>query len=115
MMYLVLAIHIIVCFFIVIVVLLQSGKSGDVAAAFGGMGSQTAFGPRSSANVLTKSTSWSAVIFMITSIILSVMMGRHTGGGSILEKSAPVKQNSAPAQPGAPAKGSNQEPQPITH
>ena len=115
MMYLILAIHIIVCIFIVIVVLLQSGKSGDVAAAFGGMGSQTAFGPRSSANVLTKATTWSAVIFMITSIALSVMMGKHTSGGSILENSKPSKQTTAPAQPGAPAKGSNQEPQPITH
>ena len=61
MMYLVATIHILVCLFIVIVVLLQSGKSADVAAAFGGMGSQTAFGPRSAANVLTKATTWSAV------------------------------------------------------
>src|SRR5579872_5285087 len=114
MMYVILAIHILVCLFIVIVVLLQSGKSADVAAAFGGMGSQTAFGPRSAANVLTKATTWSAVIFMVTSITLSIMMGRHTGGGSILENSKPARQTSAPAQPGAPAKGSNQEPQPIT-
>jgi preprotein translocase subunit SecG len=113
MMYLVLAIHIIVCFFIVIVVLLQSGKSADVAAAFGGMGSQTAFGPRSAANVLTKATTWSAVVFMITSIILSVMMS-HRGSGSVLEGVKPAKQTSAPAQPGAPAKGSNTEPQPVT-
>ena len=113
MMYLILAIHILVCIFIVIVVLLQSGKSADVAAAFGGMGSQTAFGPRSAANVLTKATTWSAVIFMVTSIVLSVMMGRHTSG-SVLEGHKPAKQTSAPAQPGAPAKGSNSEPQPAT-
>ncbi|MBV9074596.1 MAG: preprotein translocase subunit SecG [Acidobacteria bacterium] len=113
MIYLFLTIHIIVCIFIVIVVLLQSGKSADVAAAFGGMGSQTAFGPRSAANVLTKATTWSAVIFMVTSLVLSVMMGRHTGG-SVLEGTKPAKQTSAPAQPGAPAKGSNQEPQPVT-
>jgi preprotein translocase subunit SecG len=113
MMYLVLAIHIIVCFFIVIVVLLQSGQSGDVAAAFGGMGSQTAFGPRSSANVLTKATTWSAVIFMITSIVLSVMMS-HRRSGSVLENTKPTKQTTAPAQPGAPSKGSNTEPQPVT-
>lgn len=115
MLYVILAIHIIVCIFIVIVVLLQSGKSADVAAAFGGMGSQTAFGPRSAANVLTKATTWSAVIFMITSITLSVMMGKRSGGGSVLEGTKPAKQTSAPAQPGAPAKGSNQEPQPVTH
>jgi preprotein translocase subunit SecG len=114
MMYVILALHILVCLFIVIVVLLQSGRSADVAAAFGGMGSQTAFGPRSAANVLTKATTWSAVIFMLTSITLSVMMGRRTGGGSVLEGVKPAKQTSAPAQPGAPAKGSNQEPQPLT-
>ena len=113
MMYLVLAIHIIVCFFIVIVVLLQSGQSGDVAAAFGGMGSQTAFGPRSSANVLTKATTWSAVVFMVTSIVLSVMMS-HRRSGSVLENTKPTKQTTAPAQPGAQSKGSNNEPQPVT-
>ncbi len=113
---LILAIHILVCIFIVIVVLLQSGKSGDVAAAFGGMGSQTAFGPRSSANVLTKATTWSTVIFMLTSITLYVMVGRRGhSNGSVLEGVKPASQTSAPAQPGAPAKGSNQEPQPITH
>src|ERR1700758_498791 len=113
MMYVILAIHILVCIFIVIVVLLQSGKSADVAAAFGGMGSQTAFGPRSAANVLTKATTWSAVIFMITSITLYVMVGRRGHGQSVLDGSTPAKQT-APAQPGAPAKGSNQEPQPVT-
>jgi preprotein translocase subunit SecG len=113
LIYLLVAIHIIVCVFIVIVVLLQSGKSADVAAAFGGMGSQTAFGPRSAANVLTKATTWSAIIFMITSIALSVMMGRRSNN-SVLEGAKPAKQTSAPAQPGAPAKGSNTEPQPLT-
>ena|SRR5579872_6746142 len=113
MMYLVLAIHIIVCLFIIIVVLLQSGQSADVAAAFGGMGSQTAFGPRSAANILTRATTWAAVIFMLTSITLYVMVGRRGHGTSVLEGTAPAKQT-APAQPGAPAKGSNQEPQPVT-
>src|SRR5437868_10673563 len=79
MIYLIVAIHILVCVFLIIVVLLQSGKSADVAAAFGGMGSQTAFGPRSAANVLTKATTWSAVIFMVSSITLSVMMSRRSG------------------------------------
>src|ERR1700739_974298 len=111
MLYVILAIHIIVCIFIVIVVLLQSGKSADVAAAFGGMGSQTAFGPRSAANVLTKATTLSAVIFMITSLALSVMRGRH-GSNSVLQRVKQPKQTTAPAQPGAPSKGSNREPQP---
>ena len=114
MIYLIVAIHVIVCLFIVIVVLLQSGQSGDVAAAFGGMGSQTAFGPRAGANVLTKATTWSAVIFMVTSIVLSVMMSHRSSGGSVLQGIKPAKQTTAPAKPGAPSNGSNREPQPIT-
>jgi len=110
---LIVVIHVIVCAFLVIVVLLQSGKSADVAAAFGGMGSQTAFGPRSAANVLTKATSWSAVIFMVTSITLSVMMSKRNSN-SVMQGVKPAKQTTAPAQPGAPAKGSNTEPQPVT-
>jgi len=113
MIYLLVAIHVIVCLFIIIVVLLQSVKSADVAAAFGGMGSQTAFGPRSAANVLTKATTWSAVIFMVSSITLSVMMSRRTSN-SVMQGLKPAKQTTAPAQPGAPAKGSNTEPQPVT-
>ena len=76
MVILITVIHIIVCFFIIIVVLLQSGKSGDVAAAFGGMGSQTAFGPRGAASALSKATTWSAIIFMVTSITLSIAASR---------------------------------------
>ncbi len=65
-------VHIIVSFFLIGVVLLQSGKSGDIAAAFGGQGSQTAFGPRGSATALTKATTWSAIVFIVTSITLSI-------------------------------------------
>src|SRR5439155_26947973 len=54
MIILITVVHVIVCLFLIIVVLLQSGKSGDIAAAFGGMGSQTAFGPRGAATVLSK-------------------------------------------------------------
>ncbi len=59
MIYLVTTIHILVCLFIIIVVLLQSGQSGDITAAFGGQGSQTAFGPRGAASALSKATTWS--------------------------------------------------------
>ncbi len=65
-------VHVAVCLFLIGVVLLQSGKSGDLAAAFGGQGSQTAFGPRGAATALSKATTWSAVIFMVTSIVLSI-------------------------------------------
>jgi preprotein translocase subunit SecG len=101
MIYLVTTIHILVCFFIIIVVLLQSGKSGDISAAFGGQGSQTAFGPRGAASALSKATTWSAVAFMITSITLSVYAARRSGASSsVLQglKSQPVKTQPAPAQ-----------------
>jgi len=97
---LIVAVHILVCFFIIIVVLLQSGKSGDISAAFGGQGSQTAFGPRGAASALSRATTWSAVAFMITSITLSVYASRHTGPTSVLQgvKSQPVKTQPAPSQ-----------------
>ncbi|MGB8770131.1 MAG: preprotein translocase subunit SecG [Candidatus Korobacteraceae bacterium] len=103
-------IHIAVCLFLIIVVLLQSGQSGDIAAAFGGMGSQTAFGTRTAATMLSKATTWAAVIFMFTSIVLSVFATRHASrSGSVLEGSRPAPTRSAPMQkPSAPA------PQPPT-
>src|ERR1700752_3453841 len=96
---LIIAIHILVCFFIIVVVLLQSGKSGDISAAFGGQGSQTAFGPRGAASALSKATTWSAVAFMVTSITLSVYASRRGGPSSVLQglKSQPVKTQPAPA------------------
>ena len=99
MIYLVTTLHILVCFFIIIVVLLQSGKSGDISAAFGGQGSQTAFGPRGAASALSKATTWSAVAFMVTSITLSVYASRRSGPTSVLQgiKSQPVKTQPAPA------------------
>jgi preprotein translocase subunit SecG len=97
-------IHVIVCLFLIGVILLQQGKSADLAGAFGGQGSQTAFGPRGAANLLTKLTTWSAIIFMCTSIGLFVLIARGNGPRSVLSgiKSAPV--STAPATPGKPAK-----------
>jgi preprotein translocase subunit SecG len=77
-------IHVIVSLFIVGVVLLQQGKSADLAGAFGGQGSQTAFGPRGAANLLTRLTTYSAIIFMLTSIGLTVMLSRSSGDHSVL-------------------------------
>ncbi len=95
---LIVTLHILVCFFIIIVVLLQSGKSGDISAAFGGQGSQTAFGPRGAASALSKATTWSAVAFMLTSITLSVYSTKRVGPASVVEglKSQPVKTQPAP-------------------
>jgi len=104
MVALVTVVHIVVCAFLIIVVLLQSGQSADIAAAFGGMGSQTAFGTRTAATVLSKATTWAAIIFMLTSITLSVFATRHANrSGSVLEGSRPGPARSAPMQQKAPA------------
>ena len=79
--------HILVSFFLIIVVLLQSGKAADLAGAFGGMGSQTAFGPRGAATVLSKATTTAAVLFMLTSITLGIWQGRNLVGQSVIDRS----------------------------
>lgn len=94
--------HVGVCLVLIIVILLQSGEAADLAGAFGGSGSQTAFGPRGAATFLSKSTTWCAVMFMFTSMALGARTGMVTGsrGRSVLEqfsKPAPT----APAAPGA--------------
>ena len=118
MVALITAIHILVCAFLIIVVLLQSGQSGDIAAAFGGMGSQTAFGTRTAATMLTKATTWAAIVFMLTSITLSVLAARRSHRlGSVFEGAKSTTSKTAPAQskPLPPAqKAPAQEPQPIT-
>jgi preprotein translocase subunit SecG len=103
-----LIVHIVVCAFLIIVILLQSGKAADLAGAFGGMGSQTAFGPRGSATLLSKATTISAVIFMITSMSLSILATRNAGlGTTVLEdvKTPPAKTQPAPAPGQAPIPG----------
>ena len=65
-------VHVIVCAVLIVVVLLQHGKSADIAATFGGMGSQTAFGPRGTATVFSRLTTWCAIIFMLTSMTLDL-------------------------------------------
>src|SRR6266704_653363 len=87
------------CLVLIIVVLLQSGKAADLAGAFGGAGSQTAFGPRGAANVLSKATTWCAVMFMLCAMALVLRSDKAVEqGGSILQKvSQPV-----PSQPKKP-------------
>jgi preprotein translocase subunit SecG len=93
-------IHIVVCVFLVIVVLLQSGKAADLAGAFGGMGSQTVFGPRGSATLLSKATTAAAAVFMLTSLSLSIMSTRSgRGSPALLQKATkPVSGQTAPVQ-----------------
>lgn len=101
MVILVTIIHILVSFFLIVVVLLQSGQAADLAGAFGGMGSQTAFGPRGSATLLSKATTVAAAVFIVTSMTLSIMAQRSAAStGSVLEHqkaASPVK--SLPANP----------------
>jgi preprotein translocase subunit SecG len=87
-------VHVLVCLFLIVVVLLQSGKAADLAGAFGGMGSQTAFGPRGSATLLSKATTISAIVFMLTSMSLSILATRGAGGNSSLDV---TKKNSLTA------------------
>jgi preprotein translocase subunit SecG len=101
-------VHVVVCLFLIVVVLLQSGKAADLAGAFGGMGSQTAFGPRGSATLLSKATTMSAILFMVTSLSLSILATKNAGlGTSVLDsapKSAPTKTQPVPA-PATPQGG----------
>jgi preprotein translocase subunit SecG len=97
-------IHIVICFFLVIVVLLQSGKAADLAGAFGGMGSQTAFGPRGSATILSKATTIAASLFMVTSLTLAILATRNAGSArTVLEQRPARAPQTAPVRPPAPA------------
>src|SRR5579872_2048974 len=102
-------VHVLICLFLIVVVLLQSGKAADLAGAFGGMGSQTAFGPRGSATLLSKATTASAVAFMITSLSLSILATRNmgaVGGSTVLDKAkAPVSAPAKSANPNGPRPG----------
>jgi preprotein translocase subunit SecG len=91
------------CLVLIIVVLLQSGKAADLAGAFGGAGSQTAFGPRGAANVLSTATTWCAIMFMLCAMALVLRTDKAVGqGGSILEKVSKPAPKPAPVTPAAP-------------
>src|ERR1700758_1279725 len=75
-----LALHIIICLILIGVILLQSGEAADLAGAFGGSGSQTAFGPRGATTFLSRATTWCAVMFMFTSLVLTAHVQTASGG-----------------------------------
>ena len=86
------------CLVLIVVVLLQSGKAADLAGAFGGAGSQTAFGPRGAANVLSKATTWCAVMFMLCAFAMVLRTDKAVGqGSSVLEKVSQPAPKPAPA------------------
>jgi preprotein translocase subunit SecG len=98
--YLIIGVHVLACLFLIGVVLLQQGKSQDLASAFGGGGTQTAFGPRGSANVLSRATTVLAGVFMVTSLSLSMIRPRAS---TILDTVKTPVASPSPARSGAPA------------
>jgi preprotein translocase subunit SecG len=95
------SLHVLVCFVLVIVIMLQSGSAADLAGAFGGAGSQTAFGPRGAATFLSRATTWCAIVFMMTSLTLSVKRNpNEISTGSILEQTQ--SSTPAPTKPAVP-------------
>jgi len=117
--------HVLVCFFLIFIVLIQSSKGAELGAAFGGS-SQTLFGSRGAATLFSKLTTISAVVFMVTSLLLAVASVKS---GSVVRKTLPLEQKTgvpfqqgpvqtAPQQPGpvqAPAQQgpAQQNPQPV--
>ena len=110
-------VHVVVCIILILAVLLQSGKAADLAGAFGGTGSQTEFGTRGSATVLSKVTTVSAIVFMLTSLGLYIMSAKGTSSvvssrpaPAAAVKTEPKTQAPAAQQPAAPAEQKKQAP-----
>jgi preprotein translocase subunit SecG len=109
--FLLVTLHVIICGLLIVVIMLQSGEAADLAGAFGGAGSQTAFGPRGAATFLSKATTWCAIMFMLTSMALTMHQNSSVGvgGSSVLQqfsktsKSAPATPAPAVPAPAAPA------------
>lgn len=104
------------CLVLIIVVLLQSGKAADLAGAFGGAGSQTAFGPRGAASVLSQATTWCAIMFMVCALAMVVRVDRSVengeGGGSILQQFSKPATKTTPAPPSNKPAPATQQPAP---
>ena len=99
--------HVLICGLLIMVVLLQSGEAADLAGAFGGAGSQTAFGPRGAATFFSKATTWCAIMFMLTSMALTMHQNTTAGssGRSVLQEFSKTAKPAAPAAlpPATPA------------
>ncbi len=95
--YLMTVVYVVVCLILLMAILLQQGRGGDIASAFGGSGSQTAFGARAGATLLTRVTTVTAVLFMIGAIGLGILWQRGGGSSVVSGKTAPVSAPAAPA------------------
>src|ERR1044071_2547769 len=93
--YLVATVYVLICLVLMLVILLQQGKGGDIANAFGGGSSQAAFGARAGATVLSRATTIFAVLFMVGAIALGIL-GQRGGGGGWVAGGTPVSQPSTP-------------------
>jgi len=94
-------IYVVICFFLILVVLLQQGKGADIAGAFGGGSSQTAFGARGATTFLHKLTTGAFVGFVVISMLLSILEARPKS--SVISKSLPAASKAAAPAPAAPA------------
>ena len=108
-------VHVLACFAIIGIVLLQSGKGADIGSAFGGAGSQAVFGSMGTPTLLGKITTGIAIVFTITSFTLALMGGER--GSSVVREaappvSAPAPTGAAPAAPAAPAPAAPAAPTP---
>jgi preprotein translocase subunit SecG len=100
--------HVLICGLLIVVVLLQSGEAADLAGAFGGAGSQTAFGPRGAATFLSKATTWCAIMFMLTSMALTMHQNSTSAstGSSVLQQFSKTSKQPTPAVPAPKAPAS---------
>jgi preprotein translocase subunit SecG len=116
-------VHVLVCLFLILVVLAQQGKGQDLASAFGGAGSQTAFGARGTATLLSKITAGAAAVFMITSLTLSFLRPAVSERTVVPDLPAPISESSgtttpseepSTTEPAEPTPPPTEEPPPAT-
>ena len=114
--FLLVTLHVVICALLIGVIMLQSGEAADLAGAFGGAGSQTAFGPREAATFLSKATTWCAVMFMLTSMALTMhqnTVGAGSTGSSVLQQFSKSPKNGTPVAPAPTAPASAPAPAPA--